>query len=111
MCGGAKGKFLYFTLPGLPDRFPPSHFYMNHFLKENNTSVYIQKAGRILACVQSQLSERDSSLSQQPKLRSSYYFPGVVLNAPHTSPYELSSYERYDKKAEEEGQVTASACW
>ena len=24
---------------------------------------------------------------------------------------ELSSYEKYYKKAEQEGQVTASACW
>lgn len=89
MCGGTQRKFLYFTLPGLPEAggFLPSHFYMNHFLKENYKSVYTQKAVRITACVQSQLSERDRFLSQWPKLLSSCYFPGVVLSAPHTSPH------------------------
>lgn len=56
---------------------------MNHFLKENNKSVYTQKAVRIMACVQSQLSRKSRSLSDGEATRQ-LLLSGVMLVATHS---------------------------
>lgn len=43
---------------------PLSHFHMNRFLRENGKSVYTQKAVRITARGQSQLSERKTATAE-----------------------------------------------